>query len=168
MTNYTAFPISPAGPGTNSGVWQLAQGIYSTRTNFLNPDGVRGVFEHPGYILSVPQLTTRSPFLNWNNSVQQTNGISDEMYEWLPQQVMSLLREGSPRYVIYCYGQALRPAPNSLVTFSALPNQTPVFGMCTNYQVVAESAARVVVRVDGATTPSPRVVVESYNPLPPD
>jgi arginine/lysine/ornithine decarboxylase len=75
---------------------------------------------------------------------------------------MSLLREGSPRYVIYCYGQALKPAPNSLVTGGTY------FGMCTNYQVVAESAARAVVRVDGAGTPTPHVVVESFNPLPPD
>jgi len=57
----------------------------------------------------------------------------------------------------------LKPAPNSLVTSGA-----NVFGMCTNYQVVAESAARAVVRVDGAGTPTPHVVVESFNPLPPD
>ena len=162
MTNYTAFPIPPAGPGTNSGTWQLWNGISQTRAIVSNYDGVVGTFEHVGDILVVPQLTERSPFLNWNNSVQQRSGISDEMYEWLPQQVMSLLREGSPRYVIYCYGQALRPAPNSLVTGGTY------FGMCTNYQVVAESAARAVVRVDGAGTPAPHVVVESYNPLPPD
>jgi len=143
-------------------LWQLVQGIYSTRTNFVNPDGVRGVFEHPGYILSVPQLTVRSPYLAWTNSVQQTNGISEEMYEWLPQQVMSLLHAGPPRYVIYCYGQALKPAPNSLVTSGTY------FGMCTNYQVVAESAARAVVSVEGAGTPTPHVKVESYSPLPPD
>ena len=40
--------------------------------------------------------------------------------------------------------------------------------MVTNYQVVAESATRAVVRVDGAGTPAPHVVVETYNPLPPD
>ena len=163
MTNFMAFPISPAGPGTNSALWQIVNGIFQTRTNFVNPDGVSGAFEHVGYILSVPQLTTQSPFLNWNNTAQQRSGISDEMYEWLPQQVMSLLREGSPRYVIYCYGQALKPAPNSLVTSGG-----NLFGMCTNYQVVAESAARAVVRVDGAGTPTPHIVVESYNPLPPD
>jgi hypothetical protein len=134
-------------------------GIYGTRTNFTNPDGVKGAFEHVGYILSVPKLTTQSPFLVGLNL---TNGISDAMYEWLPQQVMSLLRAGPPRYVIYCYGQALKPAPNSLVTGGTY------FGMCTNYQVVAESAARAVVRVDGAGTSAPRVVVESFNPLPPD
>jgi hypothetical protein len=115
----------------------------------------------------VPQLTQYSPFLNAitngvGDGVQQQYGISDEMYEWLPQQVMSLLRAGPPRYVIYCYGQALKPAPNSLVTGGTY------FGMCTNYQVVAESAARAVVRVDGAGTSAPRVVVESFNPLPPD
>jgi hypothetical protein len=155
--------INPAGPTwTNSPLGQLVggtNGIYGTRTNFTNPDGVKGAFEHVGYILSVPKLTTQSPFLVGLNL---TNGISDAMYEWLPQQVMSLLRAGPPRYVIYCYGQALKPAPNSLVTGGTY------FGMCTNYQVVAESAARAVVRVDGAGTSAPRVVVESFNPLPPD
>jgi hypothetical protein len=172
ITTYTNFPISPAGTNVNSALWQIVQGIYNTRTNFSNPDGVRGAFEHAGYILSVPQLTVQSPFLHLSNYVnnawvsdpsQRAKGISDEMYEWLPQQVMSLLHAGPPRYVIYCYGQALKPAPDSLVTSGG-----NIFGMCTNYQVVAESAARAVVRVDGAGTPTPHVVVESFNPLPPD
>jgi hypothetical protein len=171
MTNFTAFPISPAGLGTNSAMWQLWNGIAQSRAAVSNIDGITGAFEHAGDICFVPQLTEQSPFLHLSNyvnnawvsdAIQKDKGISDEMYEWLPQQVMSLLREGSPRYVIYCYGQALKPAPNSLVTSSAY------FGMCTNYQVVAESAARAVVRVEGAGTPTPHVVVESYNPLPPD
>ena len=165
LTNtYTIIaPAGPLGASTNSPLGQIVQGIYNTRTNFSNPDGVKGAFEHAGYILSVPQLTTQSPFLAWTNAVQRQGGISDEMYEWLPQQVMSLLRAGPPRYVIYCYGQALKPAPNSLVTSGG-----NTFGMCTNYQVVAESAVRAVVRVEGAGTPTPHIVVESYNPLPPD
>ena len=163
MTNFTAFPISPAGPATNSAMYQLWNGIAQTRAVVSNYDGVTGVFEHAGDILVVPQLTEQSPFLNRNDSIQQQKGISDEMYEWLPQQVMSLLRLGSPRYVVYCYGQALKPAPNSLVTSGG-----NYFGMCTNYQVVAESAARAVLRVDGAGTPAAHVVVESFNPLPPD
>ena len=36
------------------------------------------------------------------------------MYEWLPQQMMSLVRVGAPRYVIYSYGQAFKPAPNGI------------------------------------------------------
>ena len=159
--------ISPVGTATvltNTPLGKIVRGIYNTRTNFSNPDGVKGAFEHAGYILSVPQLTVQSPYLAWTNGVQRERGISDEMYEWLPQQVMSLLQcPSSPRYVIYCYGQALKPAPNSLVTSGG-----SVFGMCTNYQVVAESAVRVVLRVDDAGTPTPHVEVESYNPLPPD
>jgi hypothetical protein len=168
MTNYTAFPISPAGPGTNSAMWQLWNGITQSRASVLNVDGVAGAFEHEGDILFVPQLTEQSPFLRAvtngiADGAQQQAGISDEMYEWLPQQVMSLLREGTPRYVIYCYGQTLKPAPNSLVTTGG-----NTFGMCTNYQVVAESAGRAVVRVEGAGTSTPHIVVESFNPLPPD
>ena len=79
------------------------------------------------------------------------------MYEWLPQQMMGLVRGSEARYVLYCYGQALSPAPGA--TLSSL--------LVTNYQVVAESAVRVVLRVDNANTSHPHAVVESYNALPP-
>ena len=70
------------------------------------------------------------------------------MYEWLPQQTMSLLRcSGSPRYVIYCYGQALKPAPNGIYT-----GGDQYFGMVTNYQVVSEIATRAVVRFNSTLT----------------
>jgi hypothetical protein len=164
-TNAANFAIiNPAGPNAsvlNPPLWQIVTNINGRRYNFTNSDGVVGAFEHVGYILSVPALTVRSPFLAGLNPQTQ---ISDEMYEWLPQQVMSLLRcPTSPRYVIYCYGQALKPAANSLVTSGGNS-----FGMCINYQVVAESAGRAVVRVEGAGTPAPHIVVESFNPLPPD
>jgi hypothetical protein len=103
------------------------------------------------------------------------------MYEWLPQQTMSLLRvSGSPRYVIYCYGQALKPAPNSIVTSGSY------FGMVTNYQVVSEIATRAVVRFGSTVTniittnnftgnwvslpvvTNNNAVIESFNLLPPD
>jgi hypothetical protein len=171
---------------------QIVQGINQRRSTFTNADGLVGTFEHVGDILSVPQLTEQSPFLNWNDTVQQQNGISDEMYEWLPQQTMSLLRcSGSPRYVIYCYGQTLKPAPNGIYTGGG-----PFFGMVTNYQVVSEIATRAVVRFNSALTnvvtfttnyivvisPNPPVtnwfsvpvvtnnnaVIESFNILPPD
>jgi len=69
--------------------------------------------------------------------------------------------------VIYCYGQTLKPAPNGLVSSGQY------FGMCTNYQVTAESASRAVIEVQNTPTPAnptatPHVVVEQYNPLPPD
>jgi hypothetical protein len=156
--------IQPAGVnGLNSALGDLVTNINNMRAVFTNADGVAGMFEHKGDILSTLALTENSPFLN-TDGVQLTNGITDEEYEWLPQQIMSLLRGGNaPRYVIYCYGQALKPAPNSLVTAGG-----QFFGMCTNYQVVSESAVRVVLRVDDARTSHPHAVVESYNVLPPD
>jgi hypothetical protein len=189
--SFTNNIIGPAGPAwTNSPLGQLVNGINQTRAIFTNADSLVGTFEHVGDILSVPQLTEQSPFLRIiTNGVvdglQQTNGISDEMYEWLPQQTMSLLRcSGSPRYVIYCYGQALKPAPNGIYTGSG-----QYFGMVTNYQVVSEIATRAVVRFGSVRTnvvtyvtdglsyinwfslpyvTNNNAVIESFNILPPD
>ena len=102
--------ISPAGvDAANSAVSNIVASINATRANTnLFPFQA---FTHVGDILQTPALTAQSPFLNWYNSRQQTNGISDELYEWLPQQMMGLVRLGEPRYVVYCYGQTLTPAP---------------------------------------------------------
>jgi len=164
----TPIQIDPAGPaGSSSLLGALVNSINAVRADpNLFP---QGAFTHLGDVLSAAALSDQSPFLNLNNINQFKYGISDALYEWLPQQSLGLLRSSStPRFVIYCYGQTLKPARNSLVTSSsALASGLNPFGLCTNYQVVAESAARAVIRVDNATTKSPRVVVESYNPLPP-
>jgi hypothetical protein len=161
---------------------QIVQGINQTRTNFVNADGLIGSFEHVGDILAVPQLSVQSPFLSY---VDPAVGTNDEMYEWLPQQTMSLLRcSSSPRYVIYSYGQALKPAPNSVYTGSG-----SLFGMVTNYQIVSEAATRAVVRFNSIVTnvvtyatdnltytnwfsvpvvTNNNVVIERFNVLPPD
>jgi len=52
-------------------------------------------FRDVGDILAIPQLTEQSPFLNWNDSLQSTNGICDEAYEIIPSQLLSLLRADS-------------------------------------------------------------------------
>lgn len=52
-------------------------------------------FRDVGDILVIPQLTEQSPFLNWNDGVQSSNGISDEAYEIIPSQLLSLLRADS-------------------------------------------------------------------------
>jgi hypothetical protein len=182
MISTTALPIDPAGAaGANSALGMLVTNINYARYNFKASDGLVGAFEHEGDILSVPQLTEQSPFLHLSNFVasvgwvpdyvQQTNGISDAMYEWLPQQMMSLLRVGTPRYVIYSYGQALKPAQGGVYLGAG-----PFFGMVTNYQVVSEFATRAVMRLDTARTNTsgtvtltpPRAVIESFNILPPD
>jgi len=148
------------------------------RTNiagtFIHPGGE---FQSVGDLLSVPELTDASPFLSLQtNSLSFQRGVNDAVYEWLPQQIMSLVRLGEPRFVIYAYGQALRPAENSIITTGG-----PFFGLCTNYQITAEVAARAVVRVEGSADPTqtstylpakkrypPRLIVESYNYLAPD
>jgi hypothetical protein len=163
--------------GANSVMSEIVQNINSTRTNHVNADGLQGVFEHAGDVLSSSALSDGSPFLDltYNGNLdpaQMKYGISDEMYEWLPQQVMGLLTvsgppQAPPRYVVYCYGQTLKPAPNGIVTSGTY------FGLCTNYQVVAQTGARAIIRLDNCPTPAnplatPHIVIEQYNPLPPD
>jgi hypothetical protein len=147
-------------------LWKIVNGPYginNSRAVFTNADGLIGTFEHAGDILGVSALTEQSPFLN-PAAVQKQYGISDEVYEWLPQQMMGMVRGSTtPRYVLYCYGQTLKPAPNGVVASSSF------FGLCTNYQVTAESTVRAVIRVDKQITPTGTnysTVVESYNVLP--
>ncbi len=164
--------ISPAGiNGLNSALANIVTNINIQRAAFTNADGKVGLFEHVGDVLSTLQMTEHSPFLNWADPAEQNYGINDEAYEWLPQQAMSLLTcPAVPRYVVYCYGQTLKPAPNSLVTSASF------FGLCTNYQVVAESAARAVIQVHPVIVQNPNggfmtnftTTVESYNVLPPN
>jgi hypothetical protein len=161
---------------------RIWQGINATRANFfLFPNRV---FNHLGDVLAAPQLTEQSPFLNFSRmQYADAGGVSDEMVERIPQQIMGLLTlEHTPRLVIYSYGQALHPAEQSIYAVSGA-----FFGLCTNYQVTAETATRAVVRVEGTFDPRytnnpagppfadsfgrvypPRLVVEQFNVLPPD
>ena len=181
LTNYTDVPasftapwvtnliVSPAGvDGNNSALGQLVNGphgIFQTRAAFTNADGLVGAFEHVGDILSVPAYSEQSPFLNFNPE-QQRFDLSDELYEWLPQQTLGLLRcSSAPRYVVYGYGQTLTPAPGG--EFLGSGNY---FKLVTNYQVTAETAVRAVLRVEKQVTPTSTnysTVIESYNLLPP-
>jgi hypothetical protein len=64
-------------------------------------------FRDVGDILATPQLTEQSPFLNWSSSVQQEIGISDEAYEMIPSQLLSLLRADSIGSIVPVNGQPL-------------------------------------------------------------
>jgi hypothetical protein len=174
-------------------VARIWRGINETRANvdtnnnlvFLNH-----TFQHAGDVLATPELTIQSPFLYTEglsgnkatglNSIG-ANGINDEVMERIPQQIMSLLTLNStPRFVIYSFGQTLHPADHSLVIGGQYN------GLCTNYQITAESATRAVVRVEGSPDPQytndlihphpdpqgrfypPHLVVEQFNVLGPD
>ena len=185
--------INPAGyydPSNPTPVAAIVQGINATRANTNSAKGTvlvfpNGAFQHAGDVLATPQLSITSPFLDTQAENPQrqginslgANGITDEMMERIPQQVMSLLTlNQNPRFVIYSFGQTLHPADHSLViggTFN---------GLCTNYQITAESATRAVVHVEGTSDPfyvngrvdsmgrsyPPRIVVEQFNVLGPD
>jgi hypothetical protein len=160
--------ISPAGtydPTSPPPVAYVVRGIQRTQTNYPG-----GVFRRVGDVLAVPELTVASPWLS-----TRTNLMSDAVYERVPQQILGLLKGADqPRFVIYSFGQALKPADRSLVTAAG-----PFFGLCTNYQITAEVATRAVVRLEGlpqypsSLTPQKpysnlRAVVERFNLLPPD
>src|SRR5205823_1453192 len=62
----------------------LVNAINRTRGNTnLFP---KQTFSHLGDLLSVPELTVSSPFLNQSSDYQLRYGINDEVYERIPQQ----------------------------------------------------------------------------------
>jgi hypothetical protein len=115
------------------------------------------LFSYAGEILGVPELTTQSPFLNLSSAAVQ-HGLTDEMYESIPRRILSLVQLGSPRYLVYTYGQSLRPAEASLV------NRFGFLNMVTNYQITGEVVTRALMRVEG-TPQAPRIVIEKYDVL---
>jgi hypothetical protein len=146
---------------TNGAVSTIYSSIANARANHPG-----GVFTRVGDILAAPALSITSPFLNIAdpNSAQVLN---DAAYERLPQQIMSLLRVGQPRYVIYAYGQSLKPAARSIVSSG------PFYGTCTNYQITGEVVTRTVVRFESvpfnpftvpATVLNPTNAYTAFNP----
>ncbi len=170
-------PIQPAGyynpydPTNGPPLVRLVNGINFARSN----NSPSHVFSRLSDILAVPELTTASPFLNTVGLPSPNNilnrGLNDEAYERLPQQIVGLLKADSvPRFVIYAFGQTLKPESTRAIVKSG-----PFIGLCTNYQVVAEAATRTVVRFDGVqpnhgtnAITSLHPVIESFNVLPPD
>jgi hypothetical protein len=172
----TSQVIQPAGiynpldPTTWSPVVQLVKRINDVRAT----NSTRHVFSRLGDILAVPEFTVSSPFLNTNGTATLPNSaLNDAAYERLPQQLLGLLKcDHTPRFVLYTFGQTLKPAPHSIV-------QNGTFaGLCTNYQIVAEAATRTVIRFEGVQRSLPGIlppaittlhpVIESFNVLTPD
>ena len=151
------------GPVANNGDTSPLKLIHDGINRTRSAQPFNGVFRSAADVFATPELTIASPLLRTNEAVQLEKGITDAVYERLPQMLMGLIRGADqPRFSIYAYGQTLRPAPRSIITAGG-----PHFGLCTNYQVTAEFATRTVVRIEGAPG-APRAVVESFNILPPD
>jgi len=172
--------IPPAGiydPSNPTPVAKIWLGILKAKNNNTTNGLVfpNHTFQHAGDVLAAPELTVASPYVP-RGGVSTTGG--DEVYERIPQQIMSLLTlNQSPRFVIYSFGQTLHPAANHPLVTGGTFN-----GLCTNYQITAESVTRAVVRVEGALSAPknpgeldshgrsypPHLVVEQFNVLSPD
>ncbi len=79
---------------------------------------------------------------------------------------MSLLKLGEPRFVVYSYGQSLKPANQSQVLN---PTDKRLFNLVTNYHITVEVVTRTILRVEpNPDLQHPKVVIESYNVVPAD
>lgn len=148
---YEAVKIEPSSPQLIA----IFEGIQRTRD--LMPDKT---FRRMGDLLQVHELSQGSPFLDTNgvDVPYPAYGINDTAMERIAQQIGSLVKMGDPRWVIYSYGQSLRPAENSILTSG------DYMGMCTNYQVTGEFVTRTVFQIEG-TSGAPRPVVKAFNIL---
>jgi hypothetical protein len=132
------------------------------RTNTLSGRKA-DVFRSMGEIVSAPALSVQSPFLN-REQVQVQGVWTDRAVEYIPQQIMSLLQRDEPRFVVYAFGQSLKPAPRSLTT------DPDFYHLCTNYQITGEVITKTTFRVEGQpqNPNNPlRPVIEKYEFLPP-
>lgn len=135
---------------------KVVSGINETRASRTGKE-----FAYQGEILSSPSLTVTSPY--WNSSQSDSyvpSDVNDAVMEWIPMQIMSLLREDKPAYLVYAYGQALAPAPGAIVLAPGAYR-----GMVTNYVVTAEYATKTIFRVEDAPL-NPRIVIDSFDILP--
>jgi hypothetical protein len=147
-TNHTLIDPTNIAPLLNTAL----TGINATRSN--QPDGV---FHNTGSVFASPALTIASPFLNF-----AAYDYKDEQVEEIPQQVAGLLKLGMPQFVIYGFGQALKPKD---IYFGGPPN----FNLCTNYQITGEYVTRYVCHVVGdPAAANVKIQVDSVNIIPAD
>jgi hypothetical protein len=168
LSGITASTLTPEGDRTipvivqpaskEAAVAQIVAGINAQRE--FQVGGRKNIqFNRLGDILATPELTVRSPFLNSapyiteTNALERTRVLRDRDYEAIPEQILSLLKQGDDRFVIYAWGQSLKPA--SVDTVTSIPN---------NYQITGEMATRTVVHF----TTNNQAVVEHYNLMPPE
>jgi len=118
-----------------------AYGWTNAAGQLVNPNGA---FPTLGSILQVPTFSDRAPFINSQVNWATARNISDEVLERVPQQILSLLRTDEPRFVVYSFGQTLKPAQNAI---NLRPG--PLYGIVTNYAITGEYVTKTVLRLDG-------------------
>ncbi len=182
-TNYVA---EPAGLDTN--LLPVFSAIIEAHQN-RNRE-----FSRLSELIAIPQLSTLSPYLTAERfAAAQPVGndfLTDADYERIPEQLFGLLKVGEPRFVIYSWGQSLKPAEFGLDARAngvfprgvSVETSGDLRGLVRNYQITGEQATRAVVRIgfdrlsDDPNSPlydefnysRPHAVVESFNILPPE
>ena len=131
---YVPWIIQPASPQLR----QIVDNLNLVRSQM--PDQV---FHHAGEIMAAPALTTASPFLDLRS--QNSLYLPDEVYERIPQQIMSLVKPDEPRVVIYAFGQSLSPAGAPMVA----PG-TSSHLMYTNYYITGEIVSKHILQIQRA------------------
>jgi len=115
-------------------------------------------FHSLGSVFKAPMLSIDSPFLPG-----PAGAFTDAEVEAIPQQVAGLLKLGQPQFVIYGFGQALKPKD---IYFGSQP---ALFNLCTNYQITGEFVTRTVCHLVGdPAAANVRIQVDSFNILPAD
>ncbi len=146
---YADLIISPSSPQMSN----IVSTVVGAKNSFPG-----GTFPNLGSVLSASGLSFGSPYVNLKV------GLNDQTLEAIPRQILGLMRVDEPRFVIYAYGQSLKPAERSLTT------QVNFYNLCTNYQVSGEFISKTVLRIEptpGGLSQPIRTIVESYNILPP-
>ncbi len=186
-------------PVIEPGSRELGALVESINESRQSPNRLGLRYLHVGDVFSAPSLTAganefvpvespnyaargQSPFLaafnpvygsqnRPNSDAPQVARVPDEVLERIPQQIVGLLRQDEPKFVIYAFGQSLKPAPGSILTAPGT-----FFNLCTNYVVTGEFSTRTVVRFDGSPTEPInsdnlanrfRPVIEDHRVLPP-
>lgn len=150
--------IQPVLNDANPPLLKIVNGINRTRAQS------GGLFQSLGQILSVPELSVESPYLNRSTIKFYARSIPEDAFEAIPRRVASLIRKDQSRYEIYAFGQALQPAADGFIKNPLDPN----YNLCTNYQVVAEMNTRTVLRFENlGPQPVPSTLVFRTNVLKP-
>jgi hypothetical protein len=144
-------PINPTSDVSN--LVDAINGINATRATNAN-----GLFHHIGDILQASTLSVNSPFWASIPPAIPPADLTDEMVERIPQQTLGLLKLGLPQFVIYSWGQSLKPK-NLYSSGSG-----PLLNICTNYEITGEYLTRTVCHiVSDPGAAAPRIVIDNYN-----
>jgi hypothetical protein len=174
-------------PTTPTPLRKIVNGINQARRNLPSADKQ---FHHVSELMMVPELSLETPAIpNDARRINPSSNLTDSDYERLAEQILGLVKVGEPRFVVYAWGQSLKPAERGVEArnnqiYPIGPSVDPGTRLVKNYQITGETAMRAVVKVEftykydssnrvivdanGIPIRHPRAVIESFNIIPTD